>query len=530
LAFFAKVPTEERKLEPDTENTGKGRGRKWPKKLRGQVLEAFPILDIPELGSDIQHVFTDSDSRQAASRLYRRLKPNWLFNTSSFTGNLTIALAVTYFFRQLGYGDAVDYVFLLSVLAIGLWITEAIPPFAVGIFLIAMLLFGFGTDYILEHAAPVEMYIGTWTSNVVWLLLGGFFLAEGMRQAELDRALFRFTVKRFGAHPQRLLLGLMMTTALASMVMSNTATTAMMISSILPLVRLLGKESPYSKALLTGIPAAASVGGIGTIIGSTPNAIAVGALMEKGIHITFIEWMMVGVPTGLLLVWLFWKFMVRRMDFSAVVLDLSQLTQDNGEKDVAKRRAVIFTLVATITLWITEPLHGIPVAATSAVPIVLLTLTQVITAEHVRRLPWDTLMLVAGGLALGIALVDVGLADIVMAQVNALPVAVVGIAIIFSFVGVALSNVMSNTAASSILVPLAVSLPGIFGLAVPVIVAISCSCALLLPVSTPSNAISYSTGLIEQRDFRQGGLFFIVMGPLFAFIAVMAWAWIRTVL
>ncbi len=504
-----------------------GKMPKRTKSFRRQVLDAFPILDFPELGNDIQHVFTDSDSRTAASRLFKRLKPNWLFNTSTFTGNLTIALTITYFFRNLGYGDAVDYVFLLSVLAIGLWITEAIPPFAVGILLIAMLLLGFGTDFILDHQAPVEMYLGTWTSNVIWLLLGGFFLAEGMQQAALDRSLFLFTVKRFGNHPERLLLGLMMTTAVASMVMSNTATTAMMVASVLPLVRLLGKDSPYSKALLTGIPAAASVGGIGTIIGSTPNAIAVGALMERGIHITFMEWMMVGAPTGLLLVWLFWRYMVRRMDLSAVVLDLSKLTQDKSEKDVAKRRAVLLTLVATIALWITEPLHGIPVAATSAVPIVLLTLTQVITAEHVRRLPWDTLMLVAGGLALGIALEDVGLADIVMQQVNALPVAVVGIAVIFSWGAVLLSNVMSNTAASAILVPLAVSLPGIFGLAVPVIVAISCSCALLLPVSTPSNAISYSTGLMEQRDFRQGGLFFIVMGPLFAFMAVMAWAWLR---
>jgi sodium-dependent dicarboxylate transporter 2/3/5 len=465
----------------------------------------------------------DSDSRYAAIKWYRRLRLNWIFNTSTFFGNVVIALIITSFFSQLDYGTEVNYVFLITVLAIGLWVTEAIPPFAVGIFIIAMMLIGFSTDYVFEKSASPELFLDTWTSNVIWLLLGGFFLAEGMSMVELDRQLFRFTVKKFGSKPERLLLGFMMMTALASMVMSNTATTAMMISSIIPLVHLLGKSSPYSKALLTAIPAAASVGGIGTIIGSTPNAIAVGALQEKGISLTFVEWMAVGFPTGLFLVWLFWKYLCKRYDFSEVVLDLERLPKKEGKVEPAKRYAVIFTLFITVGMWLTEPFHGIPVAATSAIPIVLLTMTQVIHADQVRTLPWDTLMLVAGGLALGIGLVDVGLADIVMTKVNDLPIHVIGVTMVFCVIAVLVSNVMSNTAAASILVPLGASLPGSYGIAVPVMVAISCSCALLLPVSTPSNAISYSTGLLDQKDFRQGGLFFIVLGPVLAFLTVMVW-------
>lgn len=465
----------------------------------------------------------DSDSRYAAIKWYRRLRLNWVFNTSTFLGNFVIALIITSFFSQLEYEVEVNYVFFITVLAIGLWVTEALPPFAVGIFIIAMMLVGFSTDYVFEKSASPELFLDTWTSNVIWLLLGGFFLAEGMSMVELDRQLFRFTVKKFGSKPERLLLGLMMMTALASMVMSNTATTAMMVSSIIPLVHLLGKASPYSKALLTAIPASASVGGIGTIIGSTPNAIAVGALQEKGISLTFIEWMAVGFPTGLFLVWLFWKFLCKRYDFSEVVLDLGKLPKRDGKVDPAKRYAVIFTLLITVGMWLTEPFHGIPVAATSAIPIVLLTMTQVIHADQVRTLPWDTLMLVAGGLALGIGLVDVGLADIVMERVNSLPIHIVGVVIIFCIIAVLVSNVMSNTAAAAILVPLGASLPGSYGIAVPVMVAISCSCALLLPVSTPSNAISYSTGLVDQKDFRLGGLFFIFLGPVLAFLTVMIW-------
>ena len=468
-----------------------------------------------------------NDSRRAAFRLFKKLKYGWIWATSTFTGNFILAIVITSFFRNLGYEDDVNYVFFLSVLAIGLWVTESIPPFAVGIFIIAGLLMGFGTDFILEdHKTPVEMYLGTWTSNVIWLLLGGFFLAEGMSIVALDRALFRFTLNKFGEDPNRLLLGLMLTTAAGSMVMSNTATTAMMISSILPLARLMGKDSEYTKALLVGIPAAATLGGMGTIIGSTPNAIAVGALQEKGISLTFVDWMIFGLPTALIAVLLFWKFLTKKLHLSQVQLDLSEMKGRNQSKKGFERYAVLFTLFVTVSMWLTEPLHGIPIAATSAIPIVLLTLFQVIKAEDVRRLPWDTLMLVAGGLALGIAMVDVGLTDIIMEKISQLPIPMVGVALVFAIIAVLISNIMSNTAASAILVPLGLSLPGIWGIAVPLIVALSCSSALLLPVSTPSNAISFSTGMVEQKSFRPGGLLMIILGPILAFLVVLLYTWI----
>lgn len=469
----------------------------------------------------------DNDSRLAAVSRFGKKSLGWVFNTSTFTGNLAIAILATYFFRDLGYTDDVNYVFLIGILSIGLWITEAIPPFAVGILIIAMLMFGFGTSYILGSAEPVQIYLETWTSNVIWLLLGGFFLAEGMKVAKIDRSLFLFTLKRFGKSPKRLLLGLMLTTAIGSMVMSNTATTAMMISSVLPLVHILGKSSPFSKSILVGIPAAASVGGVGTIIGSTPNAIAVGALQEVGVTITFLDWMVFGLPIALILVYSFYKILSRSIPKSMKIADL-RLDQLSSDQEVERKNkvAVTFTLIVTISLWLSEPLHGIPVAATSAVPIVLLTLTQVITAKQVRALPWDTLMLVAGGLALGLAIVEVGLSTIIMDALTQFEIAQVWIVIVFAVIGIMLSNVMSNTAASAILVPLGLTLVGVFGVTAPLIIAVSCSCALLLPVSTPANAIAYATGLIEQKDFRKGGLFFMITAPATAFGVIMLWSWI----
>ncbi|MCL6257830.1 DASS family sodium-coupled anion symporter [Aquiflexum sp. TKW24L] len=468
-----------------------------------------------------------TDSRRAAFRLYKKLKYGWILATSTFVGNFVIALVTAYLFHNLGYGEDVNYVFFLAVLATGLWITEAIPPFAVGIFIFTGLLLGFGTDYILEDSkTPVEMYLGTWTSNVIWLLLGGFFLAEGMSIVGLDRSLFKFTIDKFGQEPNRLLLGIMFTTGVVSMIMSNTATTAMMISSILPVVRLLGKNSPYSKALLIGIPAAATLGGMGTIIGSTPNAIAVGALQEKGLNITFIDWMIFGIPMALISLLIFWFFLIKTLHLKEIKLDLSEITSKSGSKNILERNAVVFTLSVTVAMWLTEPLHGLPIAATSAIPIVFLTLFQVIKAEDVRRLPWDTLMLVAGGLALGIAMVDVGLTDIIMKKISQLPISMIGVAIVFSLVAVTISNIMSNTAAAAILVPLCLALPGIWGFTVPLMISLSCSSSLLLPVSTPSNAISYSTGLVEQKTFRPGGILMMIIGPLLSFLTVMLYGWL----
>lgn len=458
------------------------------------------------------------DSRYSAFRHYRDNTFKRLFNTSSFLGNVVIAFLITYFIQFENASPAMDYVLFLAVLAIGLWITEAIPPFAVGIFIIAYLVFTLGSDFFLESPLPVEAYVGTWTSDVIWLLLGGFFLAEGMKQVKLDRTLFRFTVRRFGTKPKRLLYGLMMTTAVASMFMSNTATAAMMIGSIIPLVSKLGKGNPLTRALLIGIPAAASVGGLGTIIGSTPNAIAVGALETVGVKISFLTWMVFGVPLALLLVWSFWKFLSSKSVADVADLDLSFLDKEpNHLVPVKDKWIVILTLLCTVLLWSTEMLHGIPLAATSAVPIVILTLTRIISAEHVRALPWDTLMLVAGGLALGLAIVDVGLANEFIKLLSGFNFPLWLLAIVFGYLTLGMSNVMSNTAAAAILIPITLGLSGNYQVSVPLIIALCAGCALFLPVSTPPNAIAYSTNLLDQKDFRIGGFYFAGIAPILIF-------------
>lgn len=459
----------------------------------------------------------ENDSRFAALRIiYEKTPLRWLLNTSTFVGNVVLAFLLTYLFEPVGFPPETKFVIFLLILSVGLWITEAIPPFAVGIFIIAYMVFVFGTDYFFTTAYDVDKYVGTWTSSVIWLLLGGFFLAEGMKAVKLDVYLFRFTIKQFGSSTHKLLFGLMITTGAASMVMSNTATTAMMIASILPLVGNLGKQHPLSKALLVGIPASASVGGIGTIIGSTPNAIAVGALEGAGIQISFLEWMVFGLPIALVLIFSLWKFLIKRFKVGSEMIDVSFIQKEKANIDMNQRKIVVVTLFVTVGLWMTEPIHKIPLAGTSAVPIVVLTLTRIISSTDVRALPWDTLMLVAGGLTLGLALVDFKLTSTFMQFLTTQNIPSAVLAILFAVLTLLLSNIMSNTAASSILIPLGLSLGGVFQTTTPLLISICASCALFLPVSTPPNAIAYATNLLDQKDFAHGGIFIGVVGLLFS--------------
>jgi sodium-dependent dicarboxylate transporter 2/3/5 len=313
------------------------------------------------------------------------------------------------------------------------------------------------------------------------------------------------------------------------MFISNTSTTGLLIGAVLPLVRQLGPDEPFSKALMVAIPLAASVGGMGTIIGSAPNAIAVGVAAEFGPSIDFVEWMLVGVPVSLALVISAWLFLKKRYPAALehVVLNMDELEEPElpGKRD---RLIVIAISVITVGLWMTTPLHGIHVAAISLIPIVGLTMTQVMGASQVRGLPWDTLMLVAGGLSLGAAVVDTGLAEKLASGLGFLTQLNLDVVVFatLAIVTVVLSNFMSNTATVSVVLPVAVVLLPGREIEMCLILGLSASCALLLPVSTPPNAIAFSTGEIQTRDLRPGGLLIGLLGPALVIGWVLLVGWV----
>jgi solute carrier family 13 (sodium-dependent dicarboxylate transporter), member 2/3/5 len=445
-------------------------------------------------------------------------------NLIKFLLSLVLAAGITILIKEPGFTDSQVYVLFLLFFAVGLWLTEAIPAFAVSLFIIAFLVFALGNKYFNSAPENVAQYVNTFSSSVIWLMLGGFFLAAAMTKTKLDQALFRMTLKISGRNPRNLLIGLMLTTMVASMLMSNTATTAMVLAAVMPLLISLGKKSGFAKALLLGIPIAAATGGIGTIIGTPPNAIAVGALEHEGITIDFIDWMKYGVPIAFVLTAVSCFVLIRIFlkDRTPISLDfLENQKSKMSREDLFQRRMVIVIIIVTVGLWLTTSLHGITTAGICAIPLVFLTLTRILEGKDVQGLPWDTLLLVAGGLSLGVALEQTGLLNHYASKMMTIEINSIVLMAILAFFTMIVSNIMSNSAASTVMIPLGIAILPEFKAEVALIIAFAASSAMFLPVSTPPNAMAYSTGLLEQKDFRIGGIIVGLLGPILAILWVL---------
>jgi sodium-dependent dicarboxylate transporter 2/3/5 len=446
-------------------------------------------------------------------------KGNWEQYKSVYLFLLSfgLALGLTLLLKEPEFNDSQVYVLFLLFFALGLWFTEAVPAFAVSIFIIAYLVFMLGNENFNSAPENIERYVTTFSSSVIWLMLGGFFMAAAMTKTHLDEALFRFTLKISGSNPRNLLIGLMLTTMIASMLMSNTATTAMVIASIMPLLNSLGKGSPLTKAFLLGVPIAATTGGMGTIIGSPPNLIAIGALENAGIEVSFLDWMIYGLPLAFVLTGISCFVLIRVYikDKQPISLDFLHVQLEAlSNKEKIKRVTVIIIIAFTIALWLTTSFHGLKVGAISAIPLVFLTLTGILKNKDVQGLPWDTLLLVAGGLSLGMALLHSGLLDYYAEYIKQMEVHYIVLLLLFAFLTMVLSNIMSHTATSTVLIPLGMAILVNAQSEVALIIGLAASTALFLPVSTPPNAIAYSTEMLDIKDFRTGGILVGLLGPI----------------
>ncbi|MBK0404686.1 SLC13/DASS family transporter [Adhaeribacter sp. BT258] len=439
-----------------------------------------------------------------------------------FIGCLVFSLGMTWLLREPNFTDSQVYALFLLFFAISLWITEAIPPFAVGLFILAYLTYTFGNPHLNSNPEPIDKYVNTFSSRVIWLLLGGFFLGAAMSKTRLDMKLLRFVLHHSGTNPRNILIVLMFTTMVASMLMSGTATTAMIVVAIMPLLNTLGK-SGISKAMLLGVAMASSLGGMGTIIGSPANAMTVGILENEGVRVSFLSWMIYGLPVAIVLTalccWLLLKIFVKTNDpLSLAFLDNDK---DNEEESPFQQRIVIGVLLVTILLWLTSSWHDITVAAVSAIPLVVLTLTRVLTSADMKALPWDTLFLVAGGLSLGAALQSTEILHHYVHQFKDIDINPYVFILIFALVSNIFAGLMSNAASTMILVPLGMTLLAGLEKEVALSIALAASTAIFLPISTTANAIVYSTELLDQKDFRLVGLLIGVLGPVLAVLWVL---------
>jgi sodium-dependent dicarboxylate transporter 2/3/5 len=231
-----------------------------------------------------------------------------------------------------------------------------------------------------------------------------------------------------------------------------------------------------------------------------------------------------GVPVAIVLTALCCFVLIRIYIKDTTPISLAFLEDqksDTSPELTLKRRIVSAVIVVTVGLWLTTSLHGLKVASICAVPLVVLTVTGILEGKDIQGLPWDTLLLVAGGLSLGLALEQTGLLNHYAQMLLTLGLSSMVLIFIFAFLTMLVSNIMSNTAASTVMIPLGMAILVALKLEVALIIAISASTAMFLPVSTPPNAIVYSTGLVEQKDFRLGGILVGLLGPLLAILWVL---------
>ncbi len=392
--------------------------------------------------------------------------------------------------------------------AAGLWITEAIPAFATAVAVIVASIYLLG-DPVGGSAASYQAFLDPFASPVLVLFFGGFVLEAGATKHGLSHRLARRFIQPFGTRPAMVLLGAIVTTGVFSMFMSNTATAAMMLAIMAPVLARVAEDDPFRRALALSVPFAANLGGMGTVVGTPPNAVAVTNLAAVGERVSFAGWLAFGAPLVAVMLLLLWgilllMFRPRTGRFEVLFPEPLPVTPDLV--------VVTGTFGLTVALWMTEALHGIPAALAALIPVVAFTAMGILDREDLKRLDWDVLILIAGGMALGEAMKATGLSAALAsgiggaARTPALAVAALALC------GVFLSNFMSNTSAANLLVPIAISLSPGAPRAGAVLVALAVSMAMSLPIATPPNALACATRAFPASDMMRAGAVVSVAG------------------
>ncbi|WP_108652221.1 SLC13 family permease [Dongshaea marina] len=448
-----------------------------------------------------------------------------------------ILLIPTHSFPIEGLTVVQHRIIAIFIMAALLWVLEPVPVFATSLLIITLLLISVsdkGLHFLISHGDGVghplgallsyKMLLGSFSSPIIILFLGGFSLAIAASKYELDANLARVLLRPFGKKIHFVMLGLMLITAMFSMFMSNTATTVMMMAIIGPLIAANSAQDPGLKALILAIPIAANTGGIGTPIGTPPNAIAMQYLQNGGI--SFAQWMSFGIPfvaVQLMIGWL----LLRKL-YPAQTPELKIDLEGKFQQGV-KPWIVYITFAATILLWLTTAWHGMNTYVVAIIPLAVFSLTGIITKQELKQINWDVLWLVAGGIAMGLALDKSGLAVKLAHAIRFDELDGPVIIIVMTLVCYLMANFMSNTATANLLMPIAAAIGSSADSLLPfggqtsllVFVALSASLGMILPVSTPPNALAYSSGLIETRDLMKTG---IILGGSGLFLIYLAMA------
>ncbi|WP_414627365.1 SLC13 family permease [Corynebacterium sp.] len=430
--------------------------------------------------------------------------------------------------------DTMRIVAAATVLMAVWWMTEAIPLAATALIPIAL--------FPLAAVAPFSAVASPYASSTIFLFMGGFLMALGLQRWNLHRRLALMVVSLVGTSPKRIILGFMIATGFMSMWVSNTATAVVMLPIGVSVLKLtadtvggMEKQKKFATALMLAIAYAASIGSLGTLIGTPPNALLAGYMREAhGITIGFGEWMLVGMPVAVLFTFIAWLVLVTV--FPPEVDEIPggrELIRDEIRQlgpwtfpQIAV--GTIFLLAALSWIFIplghdyfgwTFPYDDAVVGIIAGLLMFLLPArkdgTRILDWKTANELPWDVLLLFGGGLSLSAMFTQTGLSLWIgeaAKGLSALPTFLLIMAVAALVLG--LTELTSNTATAATFLPImggvAVGIGlteatemNVMLLAIPV--ALSATCAFMLPVATPPNAIAYSSGYVTMGEMLKGG-------------------------
>ena len=411
------------------------------------------------------------------------------------------------------------------------WATEAVP---IAITALIPLVF-----FPLLGVSSIESTAAPYANKNVFLFLGGFFLSIAIQKCNLHKRIALTVLKYTGTKGRSIIGGFMLSSCLLSMWIMNTSTTIMLLPICLAIITVV-KESMhdlseidkinFQVALLLGIAYAANIGGIATLIGTAPNMALNGFMEEQyGVSISFLDWMKVGLPVSLILLPLTW-FTLTRISFpvnfetSAETQEAIQTMRESIGKTKTPEKRVFIIFLITALLWVfRSPINNIPGMEGLTDPgiAMLCGLTLFLTPsggdqEHnllqwkdaEKGVPWGILLLFGGGLTLAAAAQNTGLAAWIG---NLMPVglSMVFLVVIFTTLIIFLTELTSNLATTATFLPIVAVIATQFGfnpLLLTASIAIAASCAFMLPVATPPNAIVFGSELIKVPQMMRAGI------------------------
>ncbi len=453
-----------------------------------------------------------------------------------------------------GVPDQVRLMMAVAALMAAFWVSEAIPLAATS--LLPLVLFPFlGLGSAAQAAAP-------YSNHLIYLFLGGFMMAQTMQRWNLHRRLALHIVDLVGTSPSRVILGFMCASAFVSMWVSNTATTAMMMPIALAVIQQVAEAARdkgldvelapgqfhFGIDLMLGVAYAASIGGIGTLIGTPPNVLLAGILEETyGIQVSFLRWLAFGIPFVVLFVPLTWLWLTR-VAYPLEITEVpggAKLIKEHirklGPMSVGERRtAYLFALTAAAwmfrpvwTRWIPsgELVTDSTIAMTAAVLAFLLpggTGERLLNWQWASKLPWDVLLLFGGGFSLAGGFERSGLSRWVGDQLThfsqaPLPLFVLSIVLVI----IILTEFASNTASTAMSLPILGATAagmGISPLVLCIPAAVAASCAFMMPAATPPNAIVFGTGYLTIPQMVRAGFAIVLIATVlitfFTFVVI----------